>query len=438
MKIIKLQAENIKNLKAVEITPDGKAVILTGKNGAGKSAILDAIFTALTGKKLDEPIRKGQDRAEVIVDLGDFIVKKVFTEKGARLEVTSKDGDIKKSPQTFLDEIFGKISFDPLAFSTMKPRDQLDLLKDVVGLKFDDIEARQTSVYDQRTVVNSQIKGVIAQLKEAKEPDPETPEDEVSFKDQIEVVNRLREKRNFFLNQVQEKDRIKDIARQAEEDSIEIKEEIGRLSTKLAELANVETNALADLEKFQLPLEVTEESIQSEQDKLSDLEDMNVSIRQAKRYNGLVRESNKLKEQSDKLTQQIERLEQDKSTRIANAKFPIEGLSISDDSVLFDGIPFSQLSTGQQIRVSTSIAMALNPRAKVLLIREGSLLDDAGLKALCEMAQEKGYQPIIEKVDDSGKVGIYIEDGSIRAIDGQEVKNEVEEKEPGEAEPVAK
>ena len=84
MKVLELRAENIKNLKVVEIRPDVNANVLTGKNGAGKSAILDCIFTALTGVKLDKPIRDGEERAEVDIDLGDYKIRKVFTANGDR------------------------------------------------------------------------------------------------------------------------------------------------------------------------------------------------------------------------------------------------------------------------------------------------------------------------------------------------------------------
>ena len=50
MKIIRLKAENVKRLHAVEITPEGEVVVVAGKNGAGKSSVLDAITYALAGK----------------------------------------------------------------------------------------------------------------------------------------------------------------------------------------------------------------------------------------------------------------------------------------------------------------------------------------------------------------------------------------------------
>ena len=42
MKIIELQAENVKRLKAVDITPDGTLQVIGGRNAQGKSSVLDA------------------------------------------------------------------------------------------------------------------------------------------------------------------------------------------------------------------------------------------------------------------------------------------------------------------------------------------------------------------------------------------------------------
>ena len=71
MKIIKLEAENIQKIKAVEITPEGNTVIISGKNSQGKTSVLDSIAMALGGKNMipQKPIRKGQKEATVKVDL---------------------------------------------------------------------------------------------------------------------------------------------------------------------------------------------------------------------------------------------------------------------------------------------------------------------------------------------------------------------------------
>ncbi len=43
MKIIKLQSENIKKLKAIEIKPDSNLIQITGANAQGKTSVLDSI-----------------------------------------------------------------------------------------------------------------------------------------------------------------------------------------------------------------------------------------------------------------------------------------------------------------------------------------------------------------------------------------------------------
>ena len=78
MKIIELQAENVKRLKAVEITPNGTLQVIGGKNAQGKSSVLDAIWLALGGGKAAKdtplPIRDGEATAKVRLDLGDLVV----------------------------------------------------------------------------------------------------------------------------------------------------------------------------------------------------------------------------------------------------------------------------------------------------------------------------------------------------------------------------
>ena len=86
MKIIKLEASNVMRLNAVEITPKGDVVILGGKNGAGKSSVLESILLALGGRKskIKEPLKKGKDKGKVVLELDGtgLIVTRTFTKAG--------------------------------------------------------------------------------------------------------------------------------------------------------------------------------------------------------------------------------------------------------------------------------------------------------------------------------------------------------------------
>ena len=49
MRVIQLNAENIKKLIAIEIKPTSDIVTISGKNASGKTATLDCLYWALAG-----------------------------------------------------------------------------------------------------------------------------------------------------------------------------------------------------------------------------------------------------------------------------------------------------------------------------------------------------------------------------------------------------
>ncbi|MBA7589310.1 hypothetical protein ES708_31392 [subsurface metagenome] len=69
-----------------------------------------------------------------------------------------------------------------------------------------------------------------------------------------------------------------------------------------------------------------------------------------------------------------------------------------------------------------SIAMALNEKFKVILVKEASLLDKENLKVIRGMAKDGGYQVWLEMVSDTGEMGFYFVEGEIESINGKKVK----------------
>jgi DNA repair exonuclease SbcCD ATPase subunit len=133
---------------------------------------------------------------------------------------------------------------------------------------------------------------------------------------------------------------------------------------------------------------------------------------QRDRTNG---EAEKLEAEAEALTARMAAREEEKLTAIKSAKMPLDELGFGDGYITYDGLPFDQASDAEQLRVSAAIAMAGNPKLKVIRIRDGSLLDEDSLQMLANMARERGYQVWIERVDSSGKVGIVMEDGMVKS-----------------------
>lgn len=436
MKIIEFRAENIKNLKAIEIKPSDDAVILTGKNGAGKSAILDSIFIALTGKKIEQPIRNGEARAEINVDLGEYRIRRIFTEKTDRLEVLSKDGAVFKSPQTLLNTIFGDLSFDPLNFANMKEKPQRELLAQLVGLDFTELDAKRLNLYNERTIKNREIKGgdagqyrddpnaplpLESLISKMEVPEPGTPRQEISMAEELAKISALEDKvaiYNTYESHIETQNRLIGINN---EDMAESEREIEELRVRITELEEGIKVKKEDNKKIQAhidaqvaPEKITPEQISLARESLKEVEQKNIKIRKAIEYDKKQAELKAAKQVIVNLESDMMKIDLEKDQKIKAAKFPIEGLGITDACVIYNGKPFSQLSTGEQIRISTAIAMALNPALKIILIKDGSLLDKEGMKAITEIAKDRDYQLWIEKVMDEKGVGIYIEDGEVK------------------------
>lgn len=407
MKIINLKAENVKKIKAVDITPTDNTVVITGKNGQGKSSVLDSILYALGGKdalkNTPKPVREGEETASVELDLGDYIVKRTWNSSGTtRLEVVNKDGAKYGSPQSMLDEIVGRIAFDPLEFAQMKPQDQRAVLLEVLDLteKVDELQAEYKEKYDERTIVGRQLKDAQGYLNTLKLPE-NAPEDPI---DTVKVSNDLRaaEQHNREVEEAQGV--IRQYDKEIEATELEIKE----LQADLAEMKKGKKEAEAKAKNLK-----TKDTTKLEE-QLASADEMNRAYQTAQEFRTAAKKVKEYKDGQKSLSDELARILGRKEELITSAKLPIKGLNIDSDGVTYNEIPFTQLSSAEQLKVSLAIAMAMNPKLRVMRIMDGSLLDSDNMKVIGDMAKAEDYQVWIERVEDSGKVGILLEDGEVK------------------------
>ena len=109
---------------------------------------------------------------------------------------------------------------------------------------------------------------------------------------------------------------------------------------------------------------------------------------------------------------QVKITETNKALKMSQAVMPIKGLSIMTDGLAYNSIPLEQECDSKKLKICVAIAMAMNPKLKVLRIN-GNELDSASLVAIGELVAGKNYDVWIEKVTDDNKIGFYIEDGTV-------------------------
>jgi hypothetical protein len=102
-----------------------------------------------------------------------------------------------------------------------------------------------------------------------------------------------------------------------------------------------------------------------------------------------------------------------KEQAIANAEMPVKGLAFGDGEVLFQGVPFAQASSAEQLMVSTVLAMALNPRLRIIRISDGSLLDESNLTLLRKLAERSDFQVWLEQLSSTDPCAIHLCEGEV-------------------------
>lgn len=395
MKIIELRAENVKRLKAVEITPDGTLQVVGGRNAQGKTSVLDSIWLALgggkAGKETSRPIRDGEEKASVTLDLGELVVTRTWTAAGTKLQVQSADGATHKSPQAMLDKLVGQLSFDPLAFTRLSARDQRDALLDLVDLDvdLDKLAADRQRLYQDRTEAG-QRRDRIGDVQ----VDGSLPMAEQSSADLIREIQAAH-----------------DLERDQMNDEIMVTS----ANNRVQELERQLSDAYDDLRRAQEKV-ITHKpvpDVEQLKEKLASIEETNAAIRTNQQAKERKAQKDQLADAYDQLTQGIKALDKQKADALSAATFPVDGLAFDEHGVTYQGVPFSQASSAEQIKVSLGMGMALNPKLRVLVIKDGSLLDDAAMAAIREHVAEHDFQLWIERVGNADKGAVIIEDGEV-------------------------
>ena len=160
--------------------------------------------------------------------------------------------------------------------------------------------------------------------------------------------------------------------------------------------------------------------------RISQAEMINERVRLAKDRAALDAQLQTIKKSSEELTEKLTEIDQRKANLLSEAKFPVPGLGFDGDEVTLDDLPLQQASSAEQLRVSVAMGLALNPKLRVMLVRDGSLLDEESLAMVAKMSEEADAQIWIEQVDRGQKVGVVIEDGHVEGVE----EPEMEEKQP--------
>jgi len=412
-RIRRLFVENVKRIKVVDVVPKTDVVEIAGQNAQGKSSVLDSIIYVLGGKEEIpiKPIREGESTAKIVLETDDFTATRTFTDKGTYLKVAANTG---KSPQAYLDSKINKISFDPVEFSRKDDKEKEELLRKITGLDTKALETEKARLYELRKVVGREVERLKVFKNELGEPAYGLPDEELSSAKllaDIDEINNDNIQRNQLLSKVENYRKDLDVLAQQMQRK---EEEIKLLQSQVVNLkksysALMDTMAQLKNEADNIVVKDTT-ALRGE---LMTMEETNKLIRKNQHIANISNQYDDKSAEYNDYTQQIHDIDTSIQELIHSTEFPIGGLSVDENGIIFNGQPINQASQAEQIKIGLAIAESLNPELQIILIKDGSLLDKISMKTIRDYAKEKDCQIWVERVEPDSSDAIIIEDGGI-------------------------
>ena len=442
MRIIRLSASNIKKLIAVDVTPNRYINRISGANGSGKTSVLDAIEWGLVGGKNipSRPVRTGAVRGNIKIDMGETESEVVLTrqffegsaKRAGRLHIEQKPGadasefqDKRKkitSPDELEDALLKQVSFDPLEFMRMEAKKQYHILRRIStpDIDMDALDETIQKNFDERTVAGRKRDQLEAQRNAVIVPDnlPTEPKDVSAMVAELAQVSdynlAIDRQANQRKTEREEVNKIHTRIERQREQVLELKRQIEGLEREIAEDEAEKQERDAAIVAWEPLGEPKDAGALAEQ--IEEARTINRAIERGQIREKINKDFIVADEEWTKLDAAVKEGERRKKEAIAHAHYPVEGLGFGNQEVMYNGLPFDQASNAEQIKVSAAIGMANNNKVRVMRIKDGSLLDEDSLAVVAEMAHAHDFQVWIESVETSGNVGIYMEDGEVKAV----------------------
>ena len=411
IKINKLEIENVKRVKAVKFEPTANGItVIGGDNGQGKTSVLDSIAWALGGNKFrpSQPVREGSvipPNLHIVMSNGLVVERKG---KNSDLKVIDPDGN--KAGQQLLDSFVEELALNLPKFMQQSNKEKANTLLQIIGVgeQLVALEKEEQDAYNRRHAI-----GQIADQKEkfAKEQEyyPDAPKELVSasdlIKQQQEILARNGEnqKKRENLASIQKLheeavNRVEMLKRELSNAENELAKVIGDLTTASKSAKNLIDESTEELEKSITEVDEINRKVRANLDKDKAEED-------ARGY----------REEYDALTTEITEIRKRKAALLDNADLPLEGLSVEDGDLIYNGFKWDNMSGSEQLKVATAIVRKLNPNCGFVLIDKLEQMDVTTLNAFGEWLESEGLQAIATRVSTGDECSIIIEDGYVKS-----------------------
>lgn len=413
VKILSLEAENVKRIRAVKVEPTAAGLtIIGGDNNQGKTSVLNALAWALGGDRF-RPSQAAREGSAIPPHLKVTLSNGITVErKGKNSALTVTDPSGNKAGQQLLNAFIEQLALDLPRFMQMSDREKADTLLQIIGVgdQLVVLEHKEQELYNQRHAI-----GQIAdqKAKYAKEQAfwPDAPKDLISASDLIACQQDILARNGE--NQ-RKRAMVEIIARQVETLQAKVSDLAMQMNTAQEELAAKS----ADLETARKSAEqLHDESTEELERSIRDIETINAKVRDNLNREKAEEDARGYREQYDALTAELEKTRQAKRDLLDGAHLPLPGLGVEDGALTYQGQRWDNMSGSDQLRVATAIVRCLKPQCGFVLLDKLEQMDLTTLREFGAWLESEGLQAIATRVSTGGECSIIIEDGYVQGAE---------------------
>lgn len=454
MRIERLKISNILGIEELDFEA-GAFNVARGKNGTGKTSVLEAIKSVVKGGDDATLLRNGATKGEIVLVIDDGTeIKRRVTQKAVQPLVVEKNGVRVDRPSDTVKALIDMISVNPVDFLKAEKKKRVNVLLESLPMSADpvrlaeivghevvlqdgrhaleQIQSVYQSVYDDRTGTRRAVRekeSTINQLAATLPPAAETgPEDKGGL---VAELARIDDAKDAEIARIDGK---LDGYRKAADDDIKAETE------RLSEWKDEQQAAIAGLENQILAIrrgiidqtavsqkvkedrygEFTEIAAKAEKQrtkvltahaqeragtaaKLDDIDSRLAAITRARQTRDTIKS---MRADADSLADDVERqdaalkqIEAYKSELLA--ALPIDGLAVVEGEIFRHGVVFDRLNTGQQVEIAVEIAKLRAGDLGVICVDGIESLDSEHFDAFRDRAIASGLQLFVSRVADS-------------------------------------
>lgn len=415
VKITNLRLENVKRVRAVELSPtENGLTVIGGKNGQGKTSVLDAIAWALGGDKYkpSTPNREGSvlpPELEIRLSNGLLVQRKG---KSSALTVTDETG--RRAGQTLLNEFVSTFAIDLPKFLDATDKEKADTLLKIIGVgdELRMLEGKEQLTYNERRYVGQEAdrKRKFADEMPWYDGMPEAP---VS-------AGELIQRQQAILLRNAENQKLRGQVEQLNLQKAGLLRQYNSLVEELKRTEEHLNNVTEQFDRaFNAAANLTDESTEELEADIQRVDDINRQVRANLDKQKADEDARIHKAKYDALTDQLEQIREAKKDLLSGAKLPLPGLTVENGVLLYDGKAWDCMSGSEKLIVGASIAAAIKPECGFILLDKLEQMDSETLDQFGAWLREKGLQAIATRVSTGEECTIVIEDGEVEKVSSE-------------------